>query len=85
MAGSEARTPFLLDESKMKLHREISRRLRQQRVDKNVTLNEAAPRLGLSASVLQRLESGESTVAVHVIVAAVKYYGVSLGELIPLE
>lgn len=83
--AAEQRRPFTKSQEQLLLHRKIALKLLRLRQDKGVSLAVASEAMGLSVSALNRYENGESTVSVDLVVAAVKYYGVSLGELIPLE
>jgi len=63
------------------LRQEIGRRIRLARRDAGLTIIEAARRLEISRSVLNRYETGEGTVSVHVVRSMMDIYDLRLDDV----
>jgi transcriptional regulator with XRE-family HTH domain len=66
------------------LRQEIGRRIRLARHDAGLTIVEAAARLEISRSVLNRYETGEGTVSVHLVRSMMDIYDQRLDEVLEM-
>lgn len=67
------------------LYKHVGARLRKYRMARNEPLVVTAGNIGTATSTLQRIENGETPPPLHLVVTAMKYFGIQPNDLIPLD
>ncbi len=65
-----------------KLNKRIGRRIRQERLRRNLTLRQIAERAGLTTSQLSQVELGKNAASIWALVRIVKALGLHVSKLL---
>src|SRR5690242_15684458 len=74
-------SPSRAAKAKIGVRDDVGRRIREHRIESNLSLRELARRLGISPSAISQIETGKSRPSVSTLYSIVTELGMSLDEL----